>query len=184
MERDRGRAVDSGAGDVVGVLAGRVRRPNGLVGGDQVLPELDVTGGHRLAVRPDVVLQRDGHRGAVGRVLRRVGQAETVVEVHLAVLAEPVERPVQKVLKLGSVHHAEVLQGHQRKDVAGSGARGSANVAVVFVTVEPPPQDAATTMATSPRKVSTLRHSFARCAPPVTRACPGRYPGAIDAAVG
>ncbi len=116
-----GRA-DRRAQDVVGVLAGRVSGPVVLVGGDEVLPELDVTRGDLSAVRPLPALQRDGDRLAVRGVHGRIGEAQAVVQRHRAVLTEPVQRPVHEELKLGEVRDAEILEARQREDVVRLGS--------------------------------------------------------------
>ena len=100
--------ADRRAEDVVGVLAGRVAGPVVLVGGDQVLPELDVTRGDLGPVRPLPALEGDGHRLAVRGIDGRIGEAQAAVQLDLAVVAEPVQRPVHEELELAEVRDAEV----------------------------------------------------------------------------
>ena len=107
--------------DVVGQAQ---RAPGGpgyaRLGQHHVHPEHNVLGVDWLAVRPLVVwLQRDGHLLAV--VDGQVGQAERLVQVRLAALAEPVQRPVQQVLEVIDVVSGEFRQpvrpGHEGENV-------------------------------------------------------------------
>ncbi len=109
--------IDRGAQDVVGVLAGRVAGPVLLVGSHEVLPELDVTRGDLCAVRPLPAFQGDRHRLAVRGIHGWIREAEAVVQQHLPVLTEPVQRAVHEELELAQVRDAEILQARERQDV-------------------------------------------------------------------
>jgi hypothetical protein len=63
------------------------------------------------------------HRLAVRGIHGRIGEAEAGVQLHLPVIAEPVERPVHQVLELAQVGDAEILQRRERKDVVRLGSR-------------------------------------------------------------
>ncbi len=125
IERDLQRVgrVDRRAEDVVRVLTRGVARPVVLVRGDHVLPELDVTRGDLRPVRPLPALEGDGDRLAVRGIHGRIGEAQAGVQLDLAVVAEPVQRPVHEVLELTEVGNAEVLEAREREDVVRLGTR-------------------------------------------------------------
>ena len=106
---------------VVRKLARRVCGPVGDVGLQQVHPELDVAGRDRLAVGPLPALELHGHGLAAICVNGVAGQAQARVELHLAVLTEPVQRPVHEELELAQVGDAEEPARGEREDVVRLG---------------------------------------------------------------
>ena len=76
-----------------------------------------------MPVRPLPWLQLDRDHLAVAAVDRVLGKAQARVQLHLAVVAEPVQRPVHEELELAEVGHAEVAARGQREDVVGLGVR-------------------------------------------------------------
>ena len=116
VEHDRGRAGDRPRAQVVRQSTWHVISPVRLLRGEHVEPEPHVLAGHRLTVGPVVVLQRDRHGLVVVAVHRRVGQAQAGVHHRLAVVAEPVQRPVHEVFELVAVVNRAVRAVDERED--------------------------------------------------------------------